>query len=146
MADTAVHDVDIYDITDPRAPEFVDEFDLVAEFPQIVDESANGDLILHHDVVVKEIRGTQTMLNSYWDAGYVKLDVDDPFNPEYLGDTTFDDPDPLTGFDPPEGNAHQAEFSHDNRWILAADEDFNPYRAGDFSITTLGVQPRPGSG
>ena len=131
-----LNDVDIYDITDPRAPEPVDEFDLVEEFPQIVDESANGNLILHHDVVVKEIRGTQTMLASYWDAGYVKLDVDDPFNPEYLGDTTYDDPDSLTGFDPPEGNAHQAEFSYDNRWILAADEDFNPYRAGDFSITT----------
>jgi hypothetical protein len=37
-----LHDVDIYDITDPRAPEPVDEFDLVAEFPQIVDNSANG--------------------------------------------------------------------------------------------------------
>jgi hypothetical protein len=131
-----LHDVDIYDITDPRAPEPVDEFDLVAEFPQIVDQSANGNLILHHDMVVKEIGGTQTMLSSYWDAGYVKLDVDDPFNPEYLGDTSFDGPDPLTGIEPPEGNAHQSEFSFDNRWILAADEDFNPYRAGEFSITT----------
>jgi hypothetical protein len=131
-----LHDVDIYDITNPRAPEPVDEFDLVEEFPDIVDNSANGNLILHHDVVVKEIRGTQTMLASYWDAGYVKLDVDDPFNPEYLGDTSFDGPDPLTGIEPPEGNAHEAEFSADNRWILAADEDFNPYRAGEFSITT----------
>ena len=26
---------------------------------------------------------------------------------------------------PPEGNAHQAEFSHDNQFILAADEDFD---------------------
>ena len=131
-----LHDVDIYDITNPRAPEPVDEFDLVAEFPQIVDQSANGNLILHHDMVVKEINGTQTMLSSYWDAGYVKLDVDDPFNPEYLGDTSFDGPDPLTGLEPPEGNAHQAEFSADNRFILAADEDFNPYRAGEFRITT----------
>jgi hypothetical protein len=131
-----LHDVDIYDITDPRAPEPVDEFDLVAEFPQIVDDSANGDLILHHDLVVKEIKGTQTLLASYWDAGYVKVDVDDPFNPEYLGDTSFDGADPLTGIEPPEGNAHQAEFSADNRWILAADEDFNPYRAGEFSITS----------
>ena len=37
------------------------------------------------------------MLVSYWDSGYVKLDVDDPANPEYLGDTSFDGPDPLTG-------------------------------------------------
>jgi hypothetical protein len=131
-----LHDVDIYDITDPRAPQPVDEFDLVESFPQIVDQSANGNQIFNHDMVVKEIGGKQTMLVSYWDAGYVKLDVDDPFNPAYLGDTSFDGPDPLTGITPPEGNAHEAEFSADNRWILAADEDFNPYRAGAFSIAS----------
>jgi hypothetical protein len=134
--DEELHDVDIFDITNPRAPEPVDEFDLVEEFPDIVDNSANGNLILNHDMIVKEINGTQTMLLSYWDAGYVKLDVDDPFNPEYLADSSFDGPDPLTGLVPPEGNAHQAEFSFDNRFILAADEDFNPYRAGEFSITS----------
>ena len=131
-----LHDVDIYDITNPRAPEPVDEFDLVESFPQIVDNSANGEQMFLHDMVVKNIDGKQTMLASYWDAGYVKLDVSDPFNPKYLGDTSFDGPDPLTGITPPEGNAHQSEFSADNRWVLAADEDFNPYRAGDFSITT----------
>ena len=28
----------------------------------------------------------------------------------------------------PEGNAHQGEFSFDNQFLLAADEDFGPYR------------------
>jgi hypothetical protein len=124
-----LHDVDIFNITDPRNPQPVAEFDLVEEFPQIVDNSAFGNLILNHDMVVKEIDGTQTMLLSYWDAGYVALDVDDPANPQYIGDTSFDGPDPLTGFEPPEGNAHQAEFSADDRFILAADEDFSPFRA-----------------
>ena len=68
------------------------------------------------------------MLVSYWDAGYVQLNVDDPANPTYITDTDFDDPDPLTGFDPPEGNAHQAEYSHDNEFFLAGDEDFSPDR------------------
>jgi hypothetical protein len=131
-----LHDVDIFDISDPRRPQPVDEFDLVESFPEIVDESANGNQIFNHDMVVKEIDGVQTMLVSYWDAGYVTLNVDDPYNPEYIGDTSFAGPDPLTGVEPPEGNAHQAEFSADNRFILAADEDFNPYRAGKFSITT----------
>jgi hypothetical protein len=134
--DEELHDVDIFDITNPRKPEPVDEFDLAAEFPQIVDNSALGNLIFNHDMVVKEINGHQVMLLSNWDAGYVKLNVDDPFNPEYLADSSFDGPDPLTGLEPPEGNAHQAEFSFDNRFILAADEDFNPYRAGEFSITS----------
>ena len=68
------------------------------------------------------------MLVSYWDAGYLQLDVDDPVNPTYITDTDFDEPDPLTGLDPPEGNAHQAEYSHDNQFFLAADEDFGPFR------------------
>ena len=29
----------------------------------------------------------------------------------------------------PEGNAHQAEFTADNRFIIGTDEDFSPYRA-----------------
>ena len=133
---TELHDVDIFDITVPTNPEFIADLDLVELFPNIVDESANGDAIFHHDVVVKNIGGVQTMLAAYWDAGYVKLNVNDPAHPQYLGDTTFDAPDRLLGFDPPEGNAHQSEFSHDNRFVLAADEDFSPYRAGAFSITT----------
>jgi hypothetical protein len=129
-------DVDIYDVSNPRSPQPVAEFDLLEEFPQIEDNLALGNLVLHHDMVVKRINGVQTMLSSYWDAGYVKLDVSNPAAPTYIGDTSFDGPDPLTGLTPPEGNAHQAEFSADNRFILAADEDFNPYRAGEFRITT----------
>ena len=26
---------------------------------------------------------------SYWDSGYVTLDVDDPRNPTYIGDSDF---------------------------------------------------------
>jgi hypothetical protein len=133
---TEGHDVDIFDITVPTDPEFIADLDLDEMFPNIVDNSANGDSIFFHDVVVKNIGGVQTMLASYWDAGYVKLNVNDPAHPQYLGDTSFDGPDPLLGFDPPEGNAHEAEFSFDNRFVLAADEDFSPYRAGTFSITT----------
>ncbi len=71
------------------------------------------------------------MMVSYWDGGYVALDVDDPANPEYIGDTDFTNPDPellqQTGkAERPEGNAHQSEFTLDNRYILASDEDFSP--------------------
>jgi hypothetical protein len=122
-------DVDILEITNPAAPQLIAEHNLRQRFPLIEDNSAYGDTMYHHDVVVKNIDGVMTMLVSYWDAGYVTLNVNDPTNPQYIGDTSFDGPDPLfPDRNPPEGNAHQAEFSHDNRWILAADEDFNPYR------------------
>jgi Ca2+-binding RTX toxin-like protein len=124
-------DVDIFDITNPRAPVQVGDHDLVELFPQILEgEEANGGLVLHHDVVVKHIGGRPVMKADYWDAGYVQMDVSDPANPVYINDTTFAGEDPLlqgSGLTP-EGNAHQGEFSFDNQFLLAADEDFAPFR------------------
>jgi hypothetical protein len=131
-----LHDVDIFDVTDPRNPEPVAEYDFVEEFPQIVEGPTLDNLILFHDGVVKEIGGKQVLMAAYWDAGYVTVDVSDPASPVYIGDSSFQGPDPLTGMEPQEGNAHQGEFSADDRFILAADEDFSPYRPGSFSITT----------
>jgi hypothetical protein len=73
------------------------------------------------------------MLLSYWDGGWVLLNVNDPANPVFLGDTDYAsvDPEVLAAFDLsiiPEGNAHQAEFTIDNRFIIGTDEDFGPYR------------------
>ena len=123
-------DVDIFDITDPTAPVAVREYDFDDEFPAILDGEENGlgNNVLLHDMVVKEIDGIQTLLASYWDGGYVLVNVEEPDGATYIGDTRFDDTDPLTGATPPEGNAHQAEFSHDNNFILAADEDFDTRR------------------
>ena len=72
----------------------------------------------------------QTMLASYWDGGYVLLNVENPAAPQYIGDSTFKTIDPLTGMTPAEGNAHQAEFSFDNKFILAADEVLQPVPRG----------------
>jgi RTX calcium-binding nonapeptide repeat (4 copies) len=137
-------DVDIFEITDPSNPRPVAEFDLDQHFAGanggqgIVDEGGLGgaaDVFLH-DMVVKQMGDRFIMLADYWDAGYVTLDVTNPADPTYIGDSTFDAPDPFTGLEPQEGNGHQAEFSHDNRFILAADEDFSPFRTGTFQITT----------
>ena len=131
-----LHDVDIFDVTDPRSPKPVAEHDLLELFPSIEDQSANGDEIFHHDMVVKEIGGRQIMSASYWDAGYVLLDVTNPAKPELIRDSSFDGPDPLSGDVTAEGNGHQSEFSHDNKYLLAADEDFAPYRPDKFTVTS----------
>jgi hypothetical protein len=126
-------DVDIFDITNPKKPVMVGEFDLNTLFPEITQPGSGvlgsfpGSFL--HDMVVKEIGGQQTMLLSYWDGGYVVLNVDDPANPTYIADSDFTVPDvelkEATGaVREPEGNAHQAEFTLDNRYIIAADEDF----------------------
>ena len=86
-------------------------------------------------MVVKQINGEPIMLASYWDVGYIKVNVSDPENPVVIGDSAFGEEDPVMkiprtdeGWGPPEGNAHQGEFSHDNQYVLAADEDFTQYR------------------
>ncbi|MGI8706747.1 MAG: hypothetical protein ACR2LG_00860 [Actinomycetota bacterium] len=140
-------DVDIFDITNPHRPRLVAEYDLNA-FDVDQPELGLTESFLH-DMVVKEIDGKFIMLLSYWDGGYVLLDVTDPANAVFLGDTEFTNPDPelleslgvaLT----PEGNAHQAEFTIDNEFFIGTDEDFAPYRPDEFKITSgpfQGVYP-----
>jgi hypothetical protein len=132
-----LHDVDIWDITNPRRPKAVAEYDLAARFPQILQTGQFPRLneVFNHDMIVKEIEGRQVMLDSYWDAGYVMLDVENPAKASYVGDSDFETFDPLVpNISPPEGNAHQAEFSQDNEFFLGADEDFNPYRSDKFFV------------
>jgi hypothetical protein len=131
------HDVDIFDISNPRAPKPVAEYDLLEEFPQISQTAEHPRLaeIFQHDMVTKVIDGRDVLINSYWDAGYVMLDVENPAKAKYIGDSDFEAEDPLVpGISPPEGNAHEAEFSHDSKYFLGADEDFNPYRSDKFFV------------
>jgi hypothetical protein len=140
-------DVDILDITNPRRPRLIAEYDL-NDFNVDQPELGLTDSFLH-DMVVKEIDGRFIMLLSYWDGGYVLLDVTDPANAIFLGDTDFSavDPELLESLGvslTPEGNAHQAEFTIDNRFFIGTDEDFAPYRADEFTITSgpfAGVYP-----
>jgi hypothetical protein len=101
-------------------------------FPQIRQIQLPIEEVYHHDVIVKQQGDRFVMLVSYWDGGYVKLDVTDPLNPVYLADSDFAGADEhlleRTGLSRvPEGNAHEAEFSKDNNFIVAADEDFEPF-------------------
>ncbi len=127
-------DVDIMDITNPAKPFLTAEYDLDETFPQILQAApANLTEVFLHDMIVKEIDGRQIMSLSYWDAGYVKLDMTNVQAPEYIGDTDFTNPDPellesSAGalVEPPEGNGHQSEFTSDNDYLIGADEDFSP--------------------
>jgi hypothetical protein len=143
-------DVDIFDITDPRNPLKIRETGL-DDWPEAQDNLAFGEQTFIHDVVVRRAEGKWLMLISYWDAGYVILDVTNPAAPVYLRDSDFPATDGLglTNNQPQEGNAHEAEFDRcpeegvrsrfpcgDVRYVLVADEDFSTHRTGRLSITT----------
>lgn len=134
--DEELADVDIFDITNPTSPVMIAEVGL-ANWPGAQDSQSAGigsfRASFLHDMMVNKVRGDWLMLLSYWDAGFVVLNVNDPANPVFVNDSTFTDPDPETGLTPPEGNGHQAEWSHNEKFILGADEDFSHSRITSFT-------------
>ena len=119
--------VDILDITNPRKPSQVSERGF-GDWPKAQSHLANGNIVYHHDMQVEQIAGHTYLLASYWDAGWVLLDIDDPSKPRFVDDFDYSTPDPLTGLDIAEGNAHQAFWSSNDDFILGTDEDFSPRR------------------
>lgn len=120
-------DVDILDITNPAAPVLISETGF-NDWPAAQAPLANGDTVFNHDFQIKKIGTEWLALVSYWDAGWVILDVTNPASPAFLNDSDYPTPDPLTGFAIPEGNGHQAWWSSNNQFILTTDEDFSPTR------------------
>ncbi len=128
-------DVDILDVTDPRNPRQIADVGIL-DWPGAHSPLANGDSIFHHDMQVREIDGHWYLLVSYWDAGFILLNIDDPAKPVFIDDYDYPMPDPLMPeFKIPEGNGHQATWSSNNKYILGSDEDFAPNRTA-FQITT----------
>ncbi len=119
-------DVDIFEITNPRVPVMVSERGF-EDWPEAQSPLANGDSVFHHDMQVKYINGNTYMLVSYWDAGQILLNIDNPANPIFVADSDFPSPD-LAGFQIPEGNSHQSYWNSDGTYILSSDEDFSPFR------------------
>ena len=142
-------DLDILDITDPRKPVLIAEYDLDEKFGIAQSELGTGSSFLH-DMVVTKIGGRQTMIASYWDGGYVQLDVTDPRNATLINQTDFLVPDTERAKRGetvlPEGNAHQAEFTADRSAFVATDEDFNPYKLESKMADGTAFQAQPGSG
>ncbi|MEX2291941.1 MAG: PA domain-containing protein [Mycobacteriales bacterium] len=140
-------DVDIMEITDPTAPVMLSETSFVDDARVVQADPPNGNSRFLHDAVVTEIDGRQTMLASYWDNGFLLLDVEDPTAPQLLRDTDYAATEPfaarlgLAQDLEPEGNAHQAEFSPDGSLFLGTDEDFNPFRV----IATITSGPGAGT-
>ncbi|HWH45197.1 MAG TPA: hypothetical protein VNT32_10730 [Thermoleophilaceae bacterium] len=140
-------DLDILDVTNPKRPRLIAEYNLNTYIPGGIDQQSIGlQESSLHDMVVKRIDGRQIMLVSYWDGGYVQLDVTDPANAQFVSETDYANPDPelLESAGkalPPEGNGHQAEYTLDDRFFIATDEDFSPYR----SVFTIDTGDHAGS-
>lgn len=144
-------DVDIVEVTDPSNPVVISEQGL-EDWPGAYGSYANGETVNHHDMQVQKIDGHWYMAVSYWDAGQVLLNIDDPANPTFVTDSDYGSPDPeMPDFQIAEGNSHQSYWSSDGKYLLSTDEDFSSSRtlfkitsgphAGAFSAGSFGWTP-----
>jgi hypothetical protein len=133
--DEEILDVDILDITNPSKPTLIAETGL-PHWPAATSEGlGNQDFI--HDLQVRKFGDRWIAMVSYWDVGWVKLDVTNPASPVFIDDSDYPAEDPeFPGNRPPEGNAHQGDWNRSGQYFVGTDEDFAPYRTGPFSITT----------
>lgn len=123
-------DVDIFDITpviNGTGPATLVWEGGLEDWPGAHSPLANGNSVFHHDMQQKVIDGHNYLLVSYWDAGQILLNIDDPSAPVFVTDSDFPSPD-LAGYEIAEGNSHQSYWSADGRWVLSSDEDFSPTR------------------
>jgi hypothetical protein len=133
-----VEDVDIFDITDPRNPELIFETSLAG-----VNVDGHGELQTSHDFDVLQFNNDAdpalewNLMVSDWDAGWVHLDVTNPHNPTIVGETDYAACDQLIPTAcPPEGNAHQGEWTSTGDTWVGTDEDFDAYRTSPLTRTT----------
>jgi PA domain/LVIVD repeat len=117
-----VGDLLIVDVTDPSNPTLLSHWGVLQEpalgLEVYLSVLAGGDArTLDHSVRANK-EGTLAYV-SYWDAGFIMLDISDPSDPVFLGRTEYAPGE--------EGNAHSVDESPDGQFLAAADEDFSPF-------------------
>jgi hypothetical protein len=121
------NDLDFFDITDPRNPELIAETG-IGDWPSVV-VNAFGNFPTSHDFDVRFLGGHWLAMISYWDAGWVLLNVDDPSNPTLIDDFDYAPCEAhMPTICPPEGEAHQGEWNEDGSLFIGTDEDLAPFR------------------
>ncbi|MDH3466246.1 MAG: hypothetical protein OES26_10110 [Gammaproteobacteria bacterium] len=135
--DDNVQDLHIVDITKPQSPREIAVTGQL-DWPEN-DNIGDGEVFLH-DVWVQN----NIAYLSYWDAGLVLLDVSDPSNPVFLGDSEYITPDPLSG-EAPEGNSHVAVPNADGTRVLMGDEDFAAGSLTSFQVGGADVDAAEGA-
>lgn len=134
----------IADVSDPGNPNLLVDtgyLDWLIEGTSVADDGQIGygafPYPLLHDVTVKKIDGRYKGILSYWDAGFILVDLQDPANPVFERDSTYPDPDLITGLRP-EGNAHAAVFGGEHsEFVYAGDEDFDSYGGAQITINNV---------
>ena len=118
----------LVDITDPAHPVEVSSWGFLQDgVPAGTPQGCDPDALYGHGAEPSE-DGTTVFL-SYWDSGFVAVDVSNPATPQFLGRTIY----PANA----DGDAHSSSYDDDRRLLFTADEDF---------CKTSGSETEPGWG
>ena len=119
----------IADISEPTSPEYVSDWGIIGDSELLIQGGNDpvsssfqglGFFAATYAHSVRFADDGATLYASYWDAGFIKLDVSDPANPTVVGRTLYDTDDA--------GDGHSLT-PYDvggDRYLLTNDEDFAP--------------------
>jgi hypothetical protein len=108
-------DFRLIDITDPANPAPVSDWGIQdAGGPFYGGQGCDADANYGHGA--EPSADGRLVFLSYWDSGFVRLDLTDPSNPAYTGQTIY----PANA----DGDAHSSQWDEDRQLLFGADEDF----------------------
>lgn len=105
----------IVDVTDPAHPAFVSSFGIRKDLG-LNPHAGQGCFAAGFGHGMDPSEDGKTLFVSYWDAGYIALDVSNPARPRFLGKTTYAPNE--------DGDAHSSSYDDARQLLFTADEDF----------------------
>jgi hypothetical protein len=108
-------DFRLFDITDPAHPFQVSSWGIQdAGGPFTAGQGCDPDANYGHGA--EPSADGKLVFVSYWDSGFVRLDLTDPARPVYTGRTIY----PADA----DGDAHSSQYDEARKLLITADEDF----------------------
>lgn len=108
-------DFRLFDITDPAHPVQVSDWG-IQDIGGPFDEGQGCEADPNYGHGAEPSEDGRLVFVSYWDSGFVALDVTDPTAPDFRGRTLY----PADA----DGDAHSASFDDERGLLFSADEDF----------------------
>jgi hypothetical protein len=110
-------DFRLIDITDPAVPVEVSDWGVHNDLPEPLPAGLGCDPDPEYGHSVEPSADGRRAFVSYWDSGFIELDVSDPTRPVYRTRAAF----PASA----DGDAHSSNFDEARNLLFSADEDFN---------------------
>ncbi len=107
-------DFRLIDITDPTSPFEVSTWKVQQAGGPFAAQGGDPDGNYGHGAEPSE--DGKLVFLSYWDSGYIRLDLTDPAHPVYTGRAAF----PANA----DGDAHSSQYDEERQLLFSGDEDF----------------------